>query len=104
MDDNFASFLLWFGTSGGAGLVGFWFVEKLKENWPWFAGLTGEIKWYASLAITAFLAMGAHFLEVGFEYQPIPVGWKGWVEALFSVAFVSIVAATSVYRRKMASA
>lgn len=79
-------FLFWIAGGVGAGAVTYY----LFENVPQLALLSPKLKRYASLALSAVVAMGAFAAAVGLGYFDTPLGAQGWLEALFAVGFVAV--------------
>ena len=77
--------LTWFVSGGGAGIVAYFLMEKLRP----LAELTSELKRYVSLLLAAVLAMAAFALAVGLRYVEAPTTIQAWAEALFAVAFIA---------------
>jgi len=78
--------LQWFVAGGGAGVVSYWLMERV----PQLANLAAEYKRYASVALSAVLAMVAYSLAVALNYQASPGDLQGWLEALFAAASVAV--------------
>lgn len=79
-------FLFWVVGGVGAGVV----VYFLFENVQPLASLQPKHKRYASVALSAVVAMAAFAACVGLGYFDTPSGWQGWLEGLFAVAFVAV--------------
>jgi hypothetical protein len=84
--DTLAVALSWLFSGPGAGIAAYFLMEKI----PFLISLSAELKRYVSLFLAAMIAMGAFAIAVSLGYQPLPIGWKGWLEALFAVAGVAI--------------
>ena len=78
--------LQWFVAGGGAGVVSYWLMENVSQ----LKALASEYKRYASVALSAILAMAAYALAVGLNYQASPGDLQGWLEALFAAASVAV--------------
>lgn len=79
-------FLFWIVGGVGAAAITYYVFENVST----LADLNPKVKRYLSLAVAAALAMAAFAGSVGLGYFEIPVGWQGWLEALFAVAFVAV--------------
>ena len=91
-----SEFLLWLVTGGGAGLFGYWLMDRVVKRFP---GLSSELKRYLSLVIAAGLAMLAYYVQTMLAYVPSPETAQAWIEALFSVAAVAISLSQVVHGR-----
>jgi len=78
--------LTWLLSGGGAAVAAYW----LMENVGYLSNLHSNYKRYVSLALAAGLASAAFAVMVGLGYQDAPVGWQGWLETLFTFAFVAV--------------
>lgn len=74
----------WVLSSGGAGVIGYWIVEK------WLGALTPENKRYAAFALTGAVAVAVWFVGIAMQYQPVPVDARVWIEAIVSVIGTAI--------------
>jgi len=88
--------LKWFVAGGGAGIVGYW----LMENVPQLKGLAAEYKRYASVALSAVLAMVAYSAAVALGYQANPGDLQGWMEVLFAAASVAVGLSQVIHGRR----
>lgn len=79
-------FLTWILSSGGAGVVSYWLMERLS----FLIQLPSRSKRNVSLALAGGLAVLGYLAAVGMGYQVEPVATKGWIEALFSVIGIAI--------------
>ena len=95
-NDQLYKILLWFVTGGGAGTVSYW----LMENVAWLTYLKAEYKRYASVALSAVLAMAAYALTVALAYQAAPETVQAWLEALFAAASVAIGLSQMIHGRR----
>lgn len=88
--------LTWFVSGGGAGIVAYFLMEKVRP----LAELTSELKRYVSLFLAAVLAMAAFALAVGLRYVESPSTIQSWAEALFAVAFIATNLGQIIHGRK----
>jgi len=95
-NDQLFMMLQWFVAGGGAGIVSYWLMEKV----PQLKGLAAEYKRYASVALSAVLAMAAYALAVGLNYQTSPGDLQGWLEALFAAASVAVGLSQIIHGRR----
>ena len=79
-------FLFWIAGGVGSGAVAYWLFENVSA----LKALSPKPKRAASLALSAGIAMAAFAAAVGLGYFDVPVGWQGWLESLFAVAFVAV--------------
>jgi len=89
-------FLIWVVEGGGAGVVAYYLMEKVKQ----LANLNPEVKRYVSLAAAAVLAMAAFVVTVFLGYTPQPADAQGWLESLFAVAFLATNLSQIIHGRK----
>ena len=82
--DNLKDFLVWVLTPG-AGVLAYW----LMENVPFLVNLEARLKRFAAFGLSAAFGILAFLVMVGMGYEAVPVDWRAWVEALFSVAAVA---------------
>lgn len=79
--------------SGGAGAVVFW----LMENIPFLASLAADYKRYVSLALSAFIPVGAWLIMLGMGYEPAPEAWQGWLERIFALIAAALVVSQGLH-------
>jgi hypothetical protein len=108
--------LLWLFGGGGACLVAYWLIGKLKQcvnlepGSGWLADTlraianflvgSSEMTRYTSLALSAGLACLAFALAVELEYVPRPGDGKAWIEQIFSIAFVAVMGSQVIHGRR----
>ena len=85
--------IAWVLSGGGAGIIAYFVVGKVK----FLKELGPDYKRYASLGITALLALAAWGAGLGMEYLKMPVDWRGWMEAAFSVIAIALFAAQGIH-------
>ena len=85
--------IAWLLSGGGSGVVAFFLMEKVK----FLAGLAPDYKRYASLGITAAVALAAWGIGLGMKYIPIPGDPRSWVESVFSIVAVAIAIAQTIH-------
>ena len=85
--------LVWIVGGGGAAALTYYIFENVKK----LDTLTPLYKRFASLVVAAVLAVGAYAASVGLAYVVTPVGWQGWLEALFAVAFVAVFGSQGIH-------
>ena len=89
-DDNaLQTGILWVALGGGAGVVAYALLGKVKA----FENLTPEYKRYVSLVATAALAVGAFLAASGLGYVDAPITAQGWLEKLSAIAYASTATA-----------
>ena len=81
-----ASVLTWIASGGGAILIANWLLEHVR----FLVELQAEIKRIVAYALTGSLAMGGYALSVWAKYNPLPVGFQAWLEALFPIAATAV--------------
>ena len=84
--------LAWVLSGGGAGVIAYFIVGKTSLN-----ELGADYKRYASIAVTAALAIVAWGAGMGMNYLNVPVDWRGWVEAAFSVIAVALTTSQVIH-------
>lgn len=77
-------FLLWLITPG-AGLIAAYIAARI----PAIAQLAEDLKRLVTGAMAAVIGVGAYLGQIAMEYVAAPADWRGWVEALFAVAFIA---------------
>lgn len=87
-------FLTYMFGGGGAGLLTFWIMSKIK--WP---DATSEWKRYISMVMTALLACAFWGISAALGYAKIPGDWVGWCETLFAIGFAALVTTFAVHGR-----
>ena len=85
--------IAWVLSGGGAGIVAFFAVDKVK----FLRNLEPDYKRYASIGLTALLALAAWGAGMGMQYLQVPVDWRGWIEAAFSTIAVSLVTSQVIH-------
>jgi len=85
--------IAWVLSGGGAGLIAFFVMGKVKA----LKELEPDYKRYASLAITAVLALAAWGAGMGMQYLAVPADWRGWIEAAFSIIAVALVTSQGIH-------
>jgi len=88
--------LTWFVSGGGAGIVAYFLMEKVRP----LAELTSELKRYVSLSLAAVLGMAAFSIGVALGYTEQPATAQAWAEALFAVAFIATNLGQIIHGRK----
>lgn len=78
--------LLWIVGGGGAMVIVYFVFEHSAR----LGALSPMLTRFASIVAAALLASLAFVASVGLNYTPDPVGWQGWLEGLFAVAFVAV--------------
>ena len=86
--------LVWIVGGGGAAGVAYWLMERITL--PEFSS---EHRRYISLALAAVLGGLAFVASVGLGYRPMPANAQGWLESLFSVAFVAVAGGQALHGR-----
>ena len=86
MNDSLKTVLLWIIGGGGSAAVTFFLFENVAK----LAALDPKPKRFASLGVSALLAMSAFSVAVAMTYLPTPLDWRAWLESLFAVAFVAV--------------
>lgn len=85
--------IAWVLSGGGAGVIAFFLIEKIK----FLAELAPDYKRYASIALTAVLALAAWGAGMGMDYLAVPKDWRNWIEAAFSTIAVALVTAQVIH-------
>ena len=93
---DLGTLLGWLVSGGGAAVVASWLLDKVK----WLHDLAFEPKRWASLGLTAALAVLAYTAQVGIGYVAEPIGWRGWLEALCLVGTSSFALSQMIHARK----
>jgi hypothetical protein len=88
--------LAWVISGGGAAVLAYFLVGKI----PQLAELRSEIKRYVSIFLTSVLAVAAWAASVGLGYTPLPIGWQGWLEGAFAVAFAANLVVGVIHGRR----
>jgi len=83
----------WVLSGGGAGVIAYFVVGKVKA----LNGLEPDYKRYASIGLTAVLAVAAWGAGMGMKYLAVPVDWRGWIEAAFSTIAIALVASQGLH-------
>ncbi len=78
--------LLWIVGGGGAMVIVYFVFEHSVR----LDVLSPMLTRFASIVLAALLASLAFVVTVVLNYTPDPVGWQGWLEGLFAVAFVAV--------------
>jgi len=86
-------FLVWVLSGGGAGVVAFILMEWIGKN----TDLQSDLKRYLSLALAGLVAVAAYSAGVAMGYEPTPEDVRGWIEAVFSVIAVAVMASQAVH-------
>jgi hypothetical protein len=81
-----ASVLAWVASGGGAILVANWLLERVR----FLVELQAEARRIVAFALTGSIAAGFYALSVWAKYNPLPVGFQGWLEALFPIAATAV--------------
>ena len=81
-----ASVLTWIASGGGAILVANWLLERVR----FLVELQAEARRIVAYALTGSLAMGGYALSIWAKYNPLPVGFQGWLEVLFPIAATAV--------------
>lgn len=85
--------IAWVLSGGGAGIISFFLMDKVK----FLAELASDYKRYASIGLTGLLALAAWGAGMGMQYLNVPVDWRGWIEAAFSVIAVALVTSQTIH-------
>ncbi len=85
--------LTWVIGGGGAAVIAFWLMERADPD------LAPEHKRCLSLVLVSQLACVAFALSVLLGYVDEPTTTQGWIEALFSIAFVAVVGSQAAHGR-----
>jgi len=88
-DDALQSGLLWLFGGGGAGILAYAALGKIKA----FENLSPEYKRYVSLGATALFAVGAFLVASQLNYVEAPTTAQGWLEKLSAIAYASTATA-----------
>lgn len=86
-------FLIWVLSGGGAGVAAFILMEWIGNN----TDLQPDLKRYLSLALASTVAVAAYAAGVAMGYEPTPEDVRGWIEAVFSVIAVAVMASQAVH-------
>ncbi len=97
---DLGTLLGWLVSGGGTAVVASWLLDKVK----WLHDLAFESKRWASLGLTAALAMLAYAAQVKVGYVATPAGAQGWLEALCLVGTSSFALSQMIHARKQALA
>lgn len=89
-----ADFLKWI-MAAGSGIIAYWMMENIGV----LKALAPEWKRYAALAIAGALAVLGFLASVGIGYDPVPDGWKAWIETVFAVIAVAIGLSQAIHGR-----
>jgi len=92
---TFKMVLTWIIADGGAGVLAYWLMERVKA----LAELTPEPKRYASWAIAGVLAIAAYLVSMVFGGVAVPGEWREWFEVLFNVALGAIMVGQAAHAR-----
>jgi len=90
-----AQVLTWFVSGGGAAAAAYFLLEKVE----WFKKKTPEGKRYWSLGLASGFAVAAYIAFVFIGYQPMPETVRGWIEALFAIAFTAVTGSQTLHGR-----
>ena len=85
--------IAWVLSGGGAGIIAYFAVGKIK----FLSDLAPDYKRYASIGLTALLALVAWGAGLGMEYLKMPVDWRGWIEAAFSTIAIALVTSQGIH-------
>lgn len=85
--------LAWVISGGGAGVIAWFLMDKIE----FLKTLGPDYKRYASLALTALLAVAGWLASIGMAYVVPPETWRGWVESVFSVIAVALLVSQGVH-------
>ena len=85
--------LTWVIGGGGAAVIAFWLMEHVEPD------LAPEHRRYVSLVTAALLACVAFTLSGSLGYVEEPATVQGWIEALFSIAFVAVSGSQAIHGR-----
>lgn len=92
-DDALKNGLLWLFGGGGAGVVAYAALGKIKA----FEDLTPEYKRYISLVVTMLFAVVAYLAAAQLNYVESPDTAQGWLEKLAAIAFASTATAQAIH-------
>lgn len=99
---DFGSLLEWLLANGGAGIavvVGF-VMSWLLEAWPWFAGLSGQIKQAFVAGFSIALGLGALWLKAHPATVDAMQPWADWLVMAIGIWLATQAAHKLVTRPK----
>jgi hypothetical protein len=87
--------LVWVTTPGAA-----WLAYWLINNVAWLSAKGPRAKRFWACGISAGLAIAAYLAQIAMQYQPAPVEWRAWIEALVLVGTTAFGLATLIHGAK----
>ncbi len=90
-----ADFLQWAATGVGAGAIAFALMEIL----PFLKGWSSEARRYASLLLTALVALLAWGISILLGYVPAPGTPEAWIEMLFVLLYSCLMTSQALHGR-----
>ena len=99
-----ASVLIWIVTGGGSGAVAYALWALLEKELPELAEIPARYERFICLGISVVIGVVGFFVQAAMTYQPWPVGAVDWIEQIFSVVALSVLAAQAIHGgRKLAT-
>ena len=97
---NLVDLFVWIVQGGGAGIVSYWFWNRLEVWFEAIAGLDRELKGYLTLILAGLIGGAAGYLMVVLAYVDSPADSKAWIEYLFSVIALSVGMSKVIHARR----
>ena len=99
-----AEVLIWIVTGGGSGIAAYALWALLEKEIPDLGNIPARYERFICLGISVVIGVAGAMVQCAMGYKPWPVGAIPWIEYLFSVIALSVLAAQAIHGgRKLAT-
>jgi len=95
-----AEVLIWLVAGGGSGVAAYALWAFLENEIPDLANIPARYERWICLGISVLIGVAGYFIQGAMTYRPWPVEAQAWIEQIFSVVALSVLAAQAIHGSK----